>query len=710
MGTRKKGVATHKVEQTPQSNLLEGGCDTHLPGSPHGGERGSRFLEVVPSAIPGLSKTASQIDQSYPAGEVSACAITISLSSNGAGFERWPGERDEIVAEHPAAMTLSEAAADEHYPEPQEKTVRALSAVEGFRQEGKVCSIDGVIVPAGPSQLVSLVFARWRTLFNPYAKLPKLYCGDFVYDRVMTTDFIQRDLWGFGTYEFIGYLEEILAKSPELFVAMWLRRWNDIECMSSPAGSHGKRSFKELFETAPLLALKTDAREAFLTPWAIMSEIERIIEIARQMKARKSVTAAAIRKRVAGYRTIDEVMADQSDVGRHVQGLLLSSRFIHHTMNGPDQSFVDTDLLARLKRSVECSDALQTSFRRVECPGGASPALFMNGLDLAHFIPASLYQLWLGLTDYVVIEACSEVILSNRVERIRRGMWLSIVILANICPPTAQTLTAKLNRRPPTWRPEGERIDYTKVIRDEAGWLAIYPTAMALGASAFDTDRPDGEELEVFVRNTFEPHTGRIDEIVTGLAGAFKNLNSKIVRCAVDSASRVGEPGWTRGAYHQAWLEPDADLTFLSDCSKFILFEPSLNDRAQRRDRAIALLPKMASGSRHKKRWHLPLAHPVENVQQIFRRQFDPLQIPDVIHSTEVRQRANRKFAILKQAARKFPACSPINSDPALAERVGSLSDNTKRRARGSWTLPQSEINFIKEWAWQRDWSSCGRI
>ena len=429
------------------------------------------------------------------------------------------------------------------------------------------------------------------------------------------------------------------------------------------------------------------------------------------MRSRRGITAAAIRERVASYRTIDDVMSDQSEVGVHAQRLLLSLRFIHHTMNGPGQIYADTDVLARLKRSVECSDALQTSFRRVESPGGESPALFMNGLDLAHFVPASLHQIWLGLAGNIKPEACSHGILGNVVERVRRGMWLSIVILSNICPPTAQALTAKLVRKEPVWSQGGEKPKYTKVVRNEPGWIKIYPTVVILGAGAYDGDCRDADALMAFVEEEFPLYAHRIEELLLALLNAYKNLSNKIVISARDSASRVGEPGWTTGAYHQAWLEPAAEISFLNRCSKFILFKKSLDDGAQRRGRAITILPTTSSGGRkRKRRWRLPLIHPVENVQQIFRRQFDPLQIPDLIPSTKVQEQDFRKFATNEEAARSLPAWSSLNSDPGLAERIGSHPASAYRRHGRLRVFTTSEINFSKDWAWQRDWSSCGRI
>lgn len=711
MGMCKKRVdGKAQVTASELSQFGDGG-NSHLPGLPRCEKDGSRFFESLLQIPLGLSADARQIHQAFPDGATSTSAVATSLSSSSSGLERWPGERDEIVAGHPVAATLSKAAEDRRYPEPCENIVRVMSSIGQFSQEGRVCSIDGVTVPAGKSQLIFLVFSRWRALFNPYAKPDEIYIGNRVYDRVMTTDFIQRQLWGFGTCEFIDYLSTIMEKKPELLIAMWLRRWHDIDRLTPFGGSKEKKSLYDDFELHPLLILNSGARDSFLAPWAIMSELERIIEIAHQMRAARDVTATAIREHVANYETIDDLLADQSEVGRHIKSLLLSSRFIHHTMNGSDHSYADTDLLARLKHSIECSGALQPSFRRVECAGGASPGFYMNGLDLAHFVPASLHQIWMGMKAQLATGDARQPILRDTVKRTRRGMWLTIVILANICPLTAQALTAKLIRKKPKPLKKGEKRKYIPVARAEPGWLTIYPTAMILGSGGYDADQRDSEALEAFVAERFPNHAERIEKLLLTLLQAFKNLPKKIVTSAVDSASRVGEPGWTKGAYHQAWFEPDAEIEFLGKCSNFILYDRDLDAVAKGFDHLAELephLPPRNSGPPKKRR--LPLVHPLENTQQIFRRQLHPLQIPDRIPNEEVRQQANRKFAILQESARRLPAWSPFSSDPGLAERIGSLPKGVNGSSGSAWAFAEKEIILSRDWSWQRDWDPCGRI
>lgn len=710
MGMCKKRMAGCEVNPASKLATSRDGLDPLLPGLPGWDEKQSRFFELVTFAMPGLEESAARIARAFPVGRTSACAMAISSATAGAGLERWPGMRDEIATGHPVAVALSKAAGDERYPVPCDDNVRALSAVAGFRITGQVCSIDGVAVPAERSQLVFLVHARWRALFHPMAKVHEVYAGNSVYDRVMTTDHIQRQLWGFGVFEFVRYLEAILSKSAELFVALWLRRWEDIDRLTSQAGSRGGPPLSEIFGTPALLTLKSGDRDSFLAPWAIMSEIERVVEIANQMRARRGITSAAVRAHVAGYRTIDDLMADESEIGEHIRGLLLSLRFVHHTMNGSDQTFSDTDLLARLKSSVACSDALQTSFRRVECPNGEAPALLMNGLDLARFIPASLHQIWLGLADQTGPQDCRQ-ILRDTVKRIKREMWLSIVILANICPPTAQSLTAKLMRKVPVQLAAGEKRKYVKIVRNEPGWLIVYPTAMILTDGAYDADRHDGPAIMAFVKAKFVKQAERIEDLLLTLPDSFKNILKKNVTSAIDSASRIGKPGWTRGAYHRAWFEPEAEVEFLRKCSNFILYDEKLDHVAKGFDYLSGPAAQRSSGKfvpQPKRR--LPLAHPLENVQQIFRPQFHVLQIPEIIPSAEVQQQADRKFAILQQAARRFAAWSPTNFDPGLAERIGSLPAGGKEKPKFAWALSKSEISHSKDWSWQRDWDSCGRI
>ena len=194
MGMRKKRMAGCEVKPASRLATSRDGLDPLLPGLPGWDEKQSRFFEFATLALPGLEEGAARIARAFPVRETSTCAMAISPAPSGAGLERWPGMRDEIATGHPVAVALSKAAGDERYPVACDDTLRALSSVAGFWAQGQVCSIDGVTVPAGRSQLVFLVHARWRALFHPMARVHEIYAGNPVYDRVMTTDHIQCQL------------------------------------------------------------------------------------------------------------------------------------------------------------------------------------------------------------------------------------------------------------------------------------------------------------------------------------------------------------------------------------------------------------------------------------------------------------------------------------------------------------------------------------
>ncbi|WP_379923309.1 hypothetical protein [Erythrobacter sp. R86502] len=711
METRSKGMGQPKIIGDPITVNPNHIHDSDLADTPSREADGMTFLDLVYRVVKGLQNGADTISDDFRLAGVSTGAIAVSLSSNWTGMDRWPGERDQLVQGHPVSERLAKVAAKPDYPEPCPQTICDLSKVEGFYQNGSICFVDGMVVPAGSDQLKVLAFYRWRPLFLPTAAPRKIYTGITVYDRIMSTDFIQRQLWGFGVAEYLSYLEAILVKSPELFVALWLRRWDDVDRLTSATVISEQGTHYEAFEIQPLISLRGNERDSFLAPWAIMSELERVFEILRQMKSRRNITAPAVREHIASYCTIGDMMSDTSEVGLHAHGLLLSLRFIHHSMNALDQAYADTDILARLKRSVACSDALQPSFRRVECPDGKPPALLMNGVDAAHFAPVSLHQIGFRVKTSMATGSRHPTILYQNSERTKREMWLSIVILANICPPTAQTLTAKLVRKKPERRQEGERRKYKKIVRKECGWLRIYPTAMALGAGAYNADRRDAHALMTFVEREFPRDAKKIEDLLFSLPDAFKNLSMKIAASARDSAAQVGQPGWTRGAHFEAWLVPDAEVDFLNKCSNFIRYNKELDHVAQRyEDENSPFVKIFAKRPNSLRKGYLPLVHPVENVQQIFRQQFDLLQIPDVIPSHAAEQQADRKFAILREAARRLPAWSPINCDPGLAERIGTGPKGEAGECVKSQSLTFDQIAFARDWAWQRDWRFCGRI
>ncbi|WP_197465529.1 hypothetical protein, partial [Erythrobacter sp. HI0063] len=87
--------------------------------------------------------------------------------------------------------------------------------------------------------------------------------------------------------------------------------------------------------------------------------------------------------------------------------------------------------------------------------------------------------------------------------------------------------------------------------------------------------------IMAFVKAKFVKQAERIEDLLLTLPDSFKNILKKNVTSAIDSASRIGKPGWTRGAYHRAWFEPEAEVEFLRKCSNFILYDEKLDNVAK---------------------------------------------------------------------------------------------------------------------------------
>lgn len=170
--------------------------------------------------------------------------------------------------------------------------------------------------------------------------------------------------------------------------------------------------------------------------------------------------------------------------------------------------------------------------------------------------------------------------------------------------------------------------------------------------------------------------------------------------------------GWTRGAYPQAWLHPDADVDFLMKCPNFILYAEHLDtevDLFELRRRSVSI-PSSDLRTELMFNVDLPLAHPNEHVQQIFRRPFDHLQITSVIGSIEMQRLAERKEAIVREVAKRFVAWSPLTWDPWLSEKIGSRSFSTMPGIPRKNLLFPWAIRAATHGSWNRSWDDCGWI
>lgn len=710
MGTSKERVAQ---QESLTSLRPEGGDDRaqKLCGlAQDHANHADLWLRLGHRIVPGLENVAADLDAMCPLPEENDNpADTQCHMLLGGGF-RWPGERDVVIAEHPIARKMAMTAAEPRYPQPSLATVRDLETIQGFTQQGAICFIDGVVVPASHEQLRYLVITRWRALFHPEASSDRLYRGCRDYDRIMTTDRLQSAIWGFGASCYIDYLDDILAERPDIFVALWIRDYgniaiDDFEAPRTPWSDAEKTSLEY---DGTLTALTSKDWQVFLLPWAIMSEVERILEIAPEMAVKHGVSVQAVGERLKSYRSLEELLEDGDPIGRFIRGLLLSIRFVHWSMNHKDQARQGLSILGKLRAAFKSMAPLQKKYRRVDkIEGHGQPALFMNGLELARFVPTSFQQIVDGFEAIIRPDEWSTTLCPNALTRSQMIIRLSIVCLSNICQPTAKSLTRAIAS--PS---ELENLATRNNTTSEKVWRQLVPTALILGQESI-TDA-DIEFLDglASAKGWLENFGELTVDLTCDTESIFRSRAALTQFEARECCPTPTEDGWTRGAYPQAWLRPDADVDFLMRCPNFILYAEHLDTEVDLFElrRSSVSIPSSDLRTELMFNVDLPLAHPNEHVQQIFRRQFDHLQITSVIGSIEMQRHAERKEAIVGEVAKRFVAWSPLTWDPWLSEKIGSRSFSTMPGIKRKGSFAPWAIRAATHGSWNRSWDDCGWI
>lgn len=439
-----------------------------------------------------------------------------------------------------------------------------------------------------------------------------------------------------------------------------------------------------------------------------MSEVERILEIAPEMAAKHGVSVQAVAVRLKSYRSLDELLEDDDPIGQFIRGLLLSTRFVHWSMNHKDQARSGLSILGKLRAAFRSMAPLQKKYRRVDkIDGHGQPALFMNGLELARFVPTSFQQITVGLEAAIHLEDWSTTLCPNALKRTQMIIRLAIVCLSNICPPTARSLTRVI----------ASSVDLDRLAKRNNTsigkvWRQLLPTTVILGQEGIndaDIEFLDGlASAEGWLENFGE----LVVDLTCDTESIFRSRAALTQFEARECTPSPTEDGWTRGAYPQAWLHPNADVDFLMKCPNFIFYAEHLDTEVDLFELRRGSVSIPSSDLRTELMFNvaLPLAHPNEHVQQIFRRQFDHLQITSVIGSIEMQRLAERKEAIVREVARRFVAWSPLTWDPWLSEKIGSRSFSTMPGIKRKGSFAPWAIRAATHGSWNRSWEDCGWI
>lgn len=582
---------------------------------------------------------------------------------------RFPGLRDILVASHPVVDDLAAklAANRDLIPAPEQPIVTELSKLDGYARDDKVITIHGVPVPAGKRQTDYYVVLRWRPLYSPFALPHLMYSRDPAevrpadraalgiaededaeciylvdHDARHVTDETQLSLLMFSTALHRDNLVVLQMANPALFVALWRR---DID----EAWKLGRR-----MKSADLPASNPRSRicsrlRRLIYGTALMSEFERLFEIIDTLKVERGVTRDGVKALLLGTSTLTGVALVETE--EFVAGAAAHTRALHPTM---DQATADRP--DRSAAAFDGSAIFRSRCHAIRHVAGGMPVRYFLGVEPGMLALVALVHM---VEDVKRLEddhrQPGRTGLGTFDRQDTASVEQAVLITSNLCLPTARTI---LQRE-------------AKLGGSDDGWaLAVVPTLI---------DNPR-------LRNQVEAmaHKAGIAWPIPSNADCDRKRRSSPYEQAVKRANLcaapVGQPGWTQGFRFEAWLRPNAELAFLRNCCRYIQYDPA---QAATRDAYLAAhfpgsedadADAMASDAA------LPRQHPLERIQDLFRRFFNRLQVAELVADrASAPSRANRE-AILREVAPLFAAVSPITVDPYLNERMLAPPSEAQQR------------------------------
>ncbi|MDX5983693.1 hypothetical protein [Sphingomonas echinoides] len=594
---------------------------------------------------------------------------------------RFPGVRDILVVGHPVVSGLSaDLAADrDRIPAPERDVVAGLSALDGFAFDGTIVTIDGVPVPAGKRQTDYFVVLRWRSLYSPFALPHLIYCRDsgevrpadraalgiaegedrdvihlVDHDARHVTDETQLSLLMFSTATHRDNLVALQESNPALFVALWRRDM-------VTAWKLGRKMRKgDLPVSNPKSGIPSRLRR-LMYGTALMSEFERLFEIIDCLQAAKGVTRDGVKAALLGCSSLTGVAAIETDAfiaegAAHVRAL-------HPTMNPASDE--DGDRIATA--FTNCA-VFRSRYRGVRWVAGAMPVRYFLGVEPGMLAAVALIHMadnMKGLEGDYRQPGQHGLESDNRLGT--ATIELAVVITAGLCLPTARSI---LQRE-------------SKFGGSDDGWCrAIVPTLI------------DNPHLRDEVERLYERQHG-LTRALPQLAESEcdRKHRSSPYELAGDRAKRcarpIGEPGWTQGFRFEAWLRPDAELAFLRNCCRYVQYDPA---QAVMRDACLAerfSRSPNAEDDALAECTDLPRQHPLERIQDLFRRFFDRLQVAELAADRASQHSRAYREAIIREVALLLAAVSPITVDPNLRERMLAPPGKDRQRlaVEALWNL-----------------------
>lgn len=583
---------------------------------------------------------------------------------------RWPGVRDPLTATHPVTEVLAArlAGLGETVPDPDQAVVDRLAAIDGFDRAGRIVTIHGVPVPAGAPQTALFVVLRWRPLFSPVADPTRIYAGDTTYDAAHVTDEMQSAILLVSTAVYRDQLIKLQFSAPELFAAIWMRRFDDAERLTN--------TLDDTRLPQPYPRSRLGRRECLMLSASLMSEHERGFDILEALKFEGGVTKASIKQALKACSSMTGVYATNDATYRHLAGSVAHVRVLHPTMNAQAARNRGDVIFEAARSGIGQATLHATQAQRVTPVAGDKPARFFLGVEPVKLLPVHLIQMqdnmvrhegefW--LRDRGAGATITGEHLGGKV------MKLAIIATAPICPHTAAAMLGNVDDDPTTdlWKHQ-----FIRPLTSNPE-MEFYLAESARAAE--DEGLFDPSETKV----PFVPYTDDDRSV-------FKSSYEQARRRAETCSAPIDKAGWTQGFRFDAWRQPDAEVAFLRQCSEYIRYDPELDPVNRAPTQQVQ--GSRRKGAKAKKTVDLPTQHLLERIQDFFRPQFDRLQIPRLTRDHEDRAESRLLESLLHEIALMLPALSPITDDPNHFERIWADVDApaVRNRVVNDWNGGQS--------------------
>lgn len=644
-----------------------------------------RDMGNLVTAFPGLEDAARRIENALPEGwgenlNLEDLLASVSNKAMVAGGDRRVGMRTVWEAEDPAviAFTAELFGIVSVMPEPDQHVIDQLSRQSGFEREGKIVAINGVPVPAGKEQVRVFANLRWRCLFSPLASLHLLGLRDvglvdpidhaelrvepghqphrrhlLGYDAQHTTDETQQQLLAYSLAAHRKNLIALQTHDMELFMAVWLRDFRQIKSLVR------SKDLGYLVAADRRTRRMQSASTRLIYGTGIMSEIERLFEIAEYFRMDGGVTREAIDRVIRSVSSMDAVHVGSTPSHEFVAGSVAHARSLYPCMNEFVANVSSDPALNQANAAFKQTASYWESPQRLKKPSGEMPALYFLGIEPQYLTTAAIIMMVRNLKQLeknFTYRGSEESTADERNEPL--VIRLGVVIMANACVPTAKGMIEYLGKGF-----KASQFEEDAWLRQKMPTLIHNPELIKQydHQQAAYEDSPAGWSSSPTESIEFadEDHKSKF----TSQYGKAKER--------ADACPAVKKPGWTRCFHFQTWFTPTAEFNFLRKCCRFVQFCPYAKRRLEKwtvRGKARSL-PNY-TGSPNTTYTGLPRSHPVEHIQDRLRPIFEKLQYADRLQRRWTISERAMIDAFVTEVARVMPAVSPITVDPHLNESI----------------------------------------